>query len=421
MALDRIRVRGGKVLRGEIEVGGAKNAALPMMAAALLTKESCRLRRTPLLHDVLTMAEILRVIGTDVRMEGRETHLQAKQLSGNEAPYDFVRKMRASVLLLGPLVSRFGFARVSMPGGCAIGLRPIDLHLKALKAMGAELTLSDGYVEAKAGRLKGVKHVFDQVTVTGTINAVMAATLADGSSIFQNCACEPEVTAMMDLLKSMGAKISGEGTSEIRVEGQTSLGGFDVDLIPDRIEAGTYLVAGAITQGDLFLRGAQASHLEAVLSKLRETGAEIKEDAEGIRVIGRSPILPTQIQTAPFPGFPTDMQAQFVSLLSLAEGTSTVTETIFDNRFMHVAELQRMGADLRVSGSTVTIAGVKQLAGAPVMATDLRASASLVIAGLAAHGTTEVLRIYHLDRGYESMETKLAGVGADIVRLKEHS
>lgn len=365
------------------------------------------------------MAEVLRVLGVRVNFGDGVFEAQAASLTNDEAPYDYVRKMRASVLLLGPLLGRFGHARVSMPGGCAIGVRPINLHLKAFEALGAEVHLAEGYVEAKAKRLRGVDFLFDSVTVTGTVNAMMAAAFAEGKTTLRNCAREPEIAAVADALRQMGVRVNGDGSETIHIEGRKELGGFDVTMIPDRIETGTYLVAGAITYGDLFLRGARASDLPAVLDKLRETGAEISYDSSGIRVRGRKPIQPTDIATAPHPGFPTDMQAQFVTLLSLAKGVSVVTETIFENRFMHVAELTRMGANLKIQGSSVTIAGVEKLTGASLMATDLRASASLVLAGLAAEGTTELLRIYHLDRGYENMDHKLRAVGANIQRVHE--
>jgi UDP-N-acetylglucosamine 1-carboxyvinyltransferase len=419
MALDRMVVRGGNPLRGEIPISGAKNAALPILAASLLTSSSCRIRNVPRLQDVETMCGILRVLGARVETEGDSLHVRAEDLTGSEAPYDFVRKMRASILLLGPLVARSGFARVSLPGGCAIGVRPIDLHLKVLQALGADIALVEGYVEAKAARLRGAGYSFEKVTVTGTVNAMMAAARAEGTTTLANCACEPEIPAVAEALRQMGARVEGDGTPTIRVDGAARLAGFDVSLIPDRIETGTYLVAGAVTQGDLFLRSARGSDCKAVLAKIRETGAEITEEAGGLRVRGRRPIRPARVETAPFPGFPTDMQAQLTVLLCLARGESLVTEHIFENRFMHVAELARMGADLKIRDATVTVTGVAGLRGAPVMATDLRASASLVLAGLAAEGTTEVLRIYHLDRGYENMDAKLRAVGADIARVRE--
>ncbi len=412
-----MRVTGGRRLKGEIEISGAKNATLPMLAATLLTADPCRVGNIPDLHDIETMKDILAFFGVKFERHGSDLLVQAQSLSGVEAPYDYVRKMRASVLLLGPLLARCGSARVALPGGCAIGVRPIDQHLKAFESMGAEIELKEGYVEAKAKRLKGVTHAFDTVTVTGTINAMMAAALADGTTELQNCAEEPEVTAVADALRQMGAEINGVGTAVIQIKGQKKLNGFHLPMIPDRIETGTYMAAAAITAGDLFLLGANPADLEAVISKLRESGATITVEKKGLRVKGSKAIYPAQIKTAPHPGFPTDMQAQLMALLSLADGTSTITETIFENRFMHVAELNRMGADLRISGSTVTVVGVKKLRGAPVMATDLRASASLVLAGLAAEGVTEILRIYHLDRGYERMDAKLASVGADIERI----
>ena len=417
MALDKIRIRGGNPLKGEIEVSGAKNAALPLLAASLLTEGMCRVRGVPELQDVGTMLGILRILG--VRVDSAEGSLivDAGRLTGEEAPYEAVRKMRASVLLLGPLLARAGHARVSLPGGCAIGVRPIDQHLKVLDALGAQIRLSDGYVEARARRLRGGKYSFDLVTVTGTANAMMAGALAEGETRLANCAREPEVVFLAETLRSMGAEIAGEGTSEITVRGVRELTGYDVTLIPDRIEAGTYLVAGALTGGDVFLRGARADHLEAVIGALSEAGALVDESPEGIRVRAEGRPRAMKLRTAPYPGFPTDMQAQFTVLLSLAGGNSRVRETIFENRFMHVAELCRMGARLKIRGSTVAIEGVEHLNGTSLMATDLRASASLVLAGLVARGTTEVSRIYHLDRGYESMECKLRSLGADVVRV----
>ncbi len=417
MALDKMRIVGGNRLQGEILTSGSKNAALPLLAMTLLTRDPCELTAVPDLLDIQNMIKILRILGVDLTFLNHTVNAQTIKLNQVEAPYDFVRKMRASVLLLGPLLAKCGFARVSMPGGCAIGVRPINLHLKAFEALGAEIELKEGYVEAKASRLKGAEHTFESVTVTGTINALMAASLAVGESVFHNCAQEPEVFLTGEVLSKMGATVDGAGTKTIRIRGRNELKGFRADMIPDRIEAGTYLVASAITEGELFLRGANAEHLGAVIQKLRDCGAEIVEDVSGIFVKGKKLILPLEIQTAPFPGFPTDMQAQFMVLLSLARGRSLVHETIFENRFMHVAELIRMGADLKIKGPEVTIEGVQKLKGAPVMATDLRASASLVLAGLVSEGVTEVSRIYHLDRGYERMETKLASVGADIVRI----
>lgn len=414
-----MNIVGGSPLEGEIPISGAKNAALPLLAMTLLSSESCQLTNVPELEDVNSMISILKTLGIKIQAQDGRVDVEAHEGIHTEAPYDFVRKMRASILFLGPLLARFGQARVSMPGGCAIGVRPIDLHLKVLKALGAEIELKDGYVEAKARKLKGSQCAFDRITVTGTINALMAASLADGVSTFYNCAREPEVSACAQALEQMGVKLKGVGTSTISVEGRLKLKGMKVKMIPDRIETGTYLVAGAITGGNLFLRGARSSDLEAVIQKIQETGSMVQEDKLGLRVQGRYPITPTNIETAEFPGFPTDMQAQLMALLTLARGTSTITENIFENRFMHVSEMIRMGADLQVQGSKVTIQGVEKLKGAPVMATDLRASASLVLAGLAAEGLTEVLRIYHLDRGYERMEVKLQGVGANIKRVYE--
>jgi len=419
MALDKMQIKGGIPLKGEIPISGAKNATLPLLAMTLLTSKPCQLRNVPNLKDVESMVNILNALGVQTQSKNSVIDVQAKDVLQTEAPYDFVRKMRASILILGPLLARYGKARVSMPGGCAIGVRPIDLHLRAFEALGAQIDLQDGYVEAKASKLRGATHRFEYVTVTGTINALMAASLAQGESTFHNCALEPEVTACARALEKMGIPMKGIGTRTLHVQGKKDMNGMVIDMIPDRIETGTYLVAGAITQGDLFLRGASSSDLKVVIEKIRNTGSEVLEDQAGIRIRGKQPIAPTNIETAEFPGFPTDMQAQLMTLLCLSKGKSVIKENIFENRFMHVSELTRMGADLQVKGSEVFVNGVKRLQGAPVMATDLRASASLILAGLAADGVTEVLRIYHLDRGYERMESKLKAVGANIQRVYE--
>lgn len=418
--MDKLIIRGGTPLRGQVEAGGAKNAALPAMVASLLTEESIQLHRVPQLGDVRTIVGLLNHLGVRVEGRGRETiSLRADRIGQFEAPYQLVKTMRASVLVLGPLLARFGRARVSLPGGCAIGTRPINLHLAALEKMGATISLDAGYVEAKAPRLKGARITFDGQTVTGTENLMMAATLADGVTVLENAACEPEVTDLAALLNRMGASIEGAGTPTISIEGAPQLHGAEHEVIPDRIEAGTFMVAAAITGGDVTINRCLPSHLEAVTEKLRETGVVVEETDCSIRVCGDGRVRGVNIRTHPYPGFATDMQAQFMALMSSAQGSSVITETVFENRFMHVNELLRMGADIKVIGTTAFVHGVPMLSGAPVMATDLRASASLVLAGLAAQGITIVSRVYHLDRGYESIEQKLLGLGASIERVAE--
>jgi UDP-N-acetylglucosamine 1-carboxyvinyltransferase len=420
--MDKIVVEGGVPLRGSIDVSGAKNAALPTLAAALLAEGSHAVRNVPDLADVRTLAKLLGSMGCEVERNAAERAVWIRVPSAvrAEAPYELVKTMRASVVVLGPLVARWGRARVSLPGGCAIGARPIDQHLKGLAALGAEIHLEHGYVEATAprGRLHGAVFTFDGQTVTGTENVMMAAALADGRTVLRNCAREPEVADLAAALVRMGAKIEGAGTDEIRIEGVTSLRPLDHVVIPDRIEAGTFLVAGALPGGNVTVRGCVPEHLEALVEKLRAVGAEVSEVKGGLRVVGDGRPRPVDVRTAPHPGFPTDMQAQLMVLLCLAEGSSKITETVFENRFMHVQELQRLGADIAVDGKTAVVKGVPALSGAPVMASDLRASAALVLAGLAAQGTTEVLRVYHLDRGYERIEQKLAPLGARIRREK---
>jgi UDP-N-acetylglucosamine 1-carboxyvinyltransferase len=412
----RLLIDGGVPLRGEVRVSAAKNAALPLLAASLLSEAPVVLENVPRLADVATITELLQRLGTEATRDGPLTVVRTPRVISVEAPYELVSTMRASVLVLGPLVARAGRARVALPGGCAIGVRPIDLHLKGLERLGAEITLSQGYVEARAARLKGARIVFDLVTVTGTENLMMAATLAEGTTILDNAAREPEVTDLARLLTTMGARISGAGTERIEIEGVSELGGARHRIIPDRVETGTFLVAGAITGGDVVVRDAVPEHLTAVLDKLEALGAllDVGPDSIRVRLDGRP--RPTDIVTNPFPGFATDMQAQMMALLGLADGSSVVTETIFENRFMHAAELRRMGASIEIDGARAIVRGVPAYQGAPVMATDLRASASLVLAGLAAAGTTEVSRVYHLDRGYEAMEAKLVGLGARIRR-----
>ena len=420
--MDKIVIEGGLPLRGTVDVSGAKNAALPIIAAALLAEGDHAVRNVPDLADVRTLGRLLGHMGCAVerRAGRREVGVRVPAAVKAEAPYELVKTMRASVVVLGPLVARWGKARVSLPGGCAIGARPIDQHLKGLAALGAEIRLEHGYVEASAprGRLQGAIFTFDGQTVTGTENVMMAAALAKGHTVLRNCAREPEVADLADALVRMGARIEGAGTDEIRIDGVEALRPLDHAVIPDRIEAGTFLVAGALPGGDVTVRGCVPAHLEALVEKLRAVGAEVLPVEGGLRVVGDGRPRPVDVRTAPHPGFPTDMQAQLMVLLCLAHGSSRITETVFENRFMHVQELQRLGADITVEGKVAVVRGVPALSGAPVMASDLRASAALVLAGLAAQGTTEVLRVYHLDRGYERIEEKLAPLGARIRRAK---
>jgi UDP-N-acetylglucosamine 1-carboxyvinyltransferase len=417
--VDQLLIRGGKTLHGDVEVSGAKNAALPLMAAALLTEEPLRLSNVPRLMDVRTMSRLLRHIGVEITGDGTpNVTLQARGTLRAEAPYDLVKTMRASVVVLGPLVARHGRARVSLPGGCAIGPRPINLHLMGLERLGVTIRLVEGYVEAEAPYLTGARVAFDMQTVTGTENLMMAAVLARGTTVLENAACEPEVVDLADLLNAMGAKIEGAGTQTVTIQGVPALAGASHRTIPDRIETGTFAMAAAITGGDVTIRGCRPEHLEAVLSKLEETGARIEAGLETLRVVSRGRTKAVNVRTQPFPGFATDMQAQMMALMVLAEGRSVITEAVFENRFMHVNELLRMGADITVAGNTAVVQGVPHVLGAPVMATDLRASACLVVAGLAARGETLISRIYHLDRGYEAIEAKLNGLGAEIQRIK---
>jgi UDP-N-acetylglucosamine 1-carboxyvinyltransferase len=420
--MDKIIVKGGRPLQGEVTVSGAKNAALPILASALLADGKSVYRNVPDLADVTTMLKVLATMGCGTaRLEGRKKDVCEVAVEGPitpEAPYDLVKTMRASVLVLGPLVARFGRARVSMPGGCAIGARPIDQHLKGLKAMGAEISLTEGYVEARAKQLKGATINFDLITVTGTENVMMAAVLARGRTVMENCAREPEVEELARVLNKMGARIEGAGTSVITIDGVEALKPVEHAILPDRIEAGTLMVAAAITGGNVLVKHAVAEHLESVIFKLRETGCTITAENGGLRVKAPKVVNSVDVKTTEHPGFPTDMQAQLMGLMAVASGTSVISESIFENRFMHVPELHRMGADITIQGHTAVVKGVKKLSGAPVMATDLRASASLVLAGLRAEGKTEVARIYHLDRGYERLERKLRNLGADIRRVK---
>ena len=418
--MDRIRIRGGRPLSGEIIIGGAKNAALPLMAAGLLTEERLVLTNVPRLADIETMASLLAQHGIAVDRttnEGRSLSLGGV-ISNTEAPYDIVRKMRASVLVLGPLLARCREARVSLPGGCAIGTRPVDLHLKGLEQMGAKIDLAHGYIDATCpAGLKGAVIVLPFASVGATENLLMAACLADGQTTIANAAREPEIGDLVACLQAMGARIEGAGTGSLTIEGVAHLHGATHPIIPDRIETGTYACAAAITGGTVLLRGADLRHLDAVAHVLDSAGVELTAEPGGVRVTRRNGLHGTDAMTEPYPGFPTDMQAQFLVLMSVAEGAAMVTETIFENRFMHVSELTRMGARINVHGASAIVRGVTQLSGAPVMATDLRASASLVIAGLAATGDTLVNRVYHLDRGYEALEQKLAACGADVERI----
>lgn len=415
----RIQIRGGRPLAGSVEISGAKNAALPILMAALLTDQPCRLAAVPHLKDVATTMELLGQMGVVISLgERSEVELHAAELHTDLAPYDLVRTMRASILVLGPLLARNGSARVSLPGGCAIGARPVDLHLKGLAAMGAEIHVEGGYIQARAARLKGARVVLDTVTVTGTENILMAATLAEGTTVIENAAQEPEVVDLAECLITMGADIAGHGTNTITVRGCDRLAGYDYQVLPDRIEAGTFLVAAAMTGGRVRATNVRPGLLDAVLQKLEESGASIAIDHDSVEVdmTGRRPRA-VNVTTAPYPGFPTDMQAQFTALNAIAEGTGLVRETVFENRFMHVLELQRLGADMQIEGNVVVVRGVERLTGAPVMATDLRASACLVLAGLVAEGDTIVDRVYHIDRGYENIEEKFGQLGARIRRL----
>ncbi|HXB54030.1 MAG TPA: UDP-N-acetylglucosamine 1-carboxyvinyltransferase [Vicinamibacteria bacterium] len=416
--MDKIRVVGGRPLEGTVRISGAKNAALPDLCAALLTDHPIRLHNVPEVRDIRTMGLVLGALGAEVEFRvGGVVEVRAARLQSLEAPYDLVKTMRASVLVLGPLLAREGRARVSLPGGCAIGARPINLHLQALEKMGAAITVEHGYVEARAERLRGAEIYFDTVTVTGTENVLMAASRAEGETIIRNAACEPEIADLADLLIRMGARIQGAGGSTIRVEGVDALRGAEHAVIPDRIETGTFVAACAIAGGDIEVRACYPPHLKAVLEKLRETGVRIEEGPDNLRVRTPRQLRAANLTTLPHPGFPTDMQAQCMVLLTQAKGVSTIMESIFENRYMHVAELQRMGANVRVEGRTALVTGPTPLSGAQIMATDLRASASLVLAGLAASGETIVDRVYHLDRGYHRIDEKLRGLGADIERI----
>ena len=419
--MDKILIEGGNRLVGEVTVGGAKNAVLPLMAAALLTDGWLTITNVPKLRDIDTFKVLLKHLGSEIEAgPGERTlRIRTRDVASPEAPYELVKTMRASVLVLGPLVARFKKARVSLPGGCAIGARPIDLHLKGLKAMGAEVVIEHGYVTVSADRLKGAKIYMDTVTVTGTENLMLAAVHAKGTTILENSALEPEVVCLADALNRMGAKITGAGTDTIKIEGVERLEPVEVRVIPDRIEAGTFMVAAAMTKGNVLIKDCPYNNLDALNIKLKEVGAEVLQEDGGVRVIGDLPMRSVDVKTLPYPGFPTDMQAQMMSMMAISSGLSVITETVFENRFMHVSELKRMGADITIDGRSAVVRGVKRLSGAPLMATDLRASASLILAGLVADGRTEVSRIYHLDRGYERIEEKLKRLGAKIDRVKE--
>jgi UDP-N-acetylglucosamine 1-carboxyvinyltransferase len=417
--VDKLQIRGGVPLDGEVRISGAKNAALPILAGALLADGPVTIANVPHLHDVTTMIELLGRMGASVTVDERmRVEVDPTTTRETFAPYELVKTMRAAILVLGPLVARYGRADVSLPGGCAIGARPVNIHVAGLQAMGAEVHIENGYIRARSGRLQGARIVMDTVTVTGTENLMMAATLAEGQTILENAAREPEIVDLAMFLISMGAKITGHGTDTIVVEGVEKLHGTHYEVLPDRIEAGTYLVAGAITSGRVRARNARAEHLDAVLGKLAEAGATVIRGDGFVEVDmrGRRP-KSVDIRTAPHPGFPTDMQAQFAALNTVADGVGTIVETIFENRFMHMLEMRRMGAEIRLEGNTAIIKGVPKLTAAPVMATDLRASASLVLAGLVAEGTTDVERIYHIDRGYEHLEEKLSRLGARVTRV----
>jgi UDP-N-acetylglucosamine 1-carboxyvinyltransferase len=417
--MDKLQIQGGIPLEGEVRISGAKNATLPIVAATLLADGPVSIGNVPHLQDVTTMIELLGRMGVSVTVDERmRIEVDSTTLREPFAPYELVKTMRASILVLGPLVARFGKADVSLPGGCAIGARPVNIHVAGLQAMGADIHIENGYIRARAGRLKGARLVLDTVTVTGTENLMMAAALAEGQTVLENAAREPEVVDLADCLIKMGAKIRGAGTDKIIIEGVEKLHGTHYDVLPDRIESGTYLVAGAITGGHVKLRNTRPEHLDAVTAKLEEAGARIVTGDTWIELDmrGRRP-RSVDVRTAPYPAFPTDMQAQFAALNTIADGVGTIIETIFENRFMHMLEMRRMGAEIRLEGNTAIIKGVPRLQAAPVMATDLRASASLVLAGLVAEGRTEIERIYHIDRGYESIEEKLSGLGAQIRRV----
>lgn len=418
-AVDKIVIEGGRKLQGEVRISGAKNAALPVLASSLLTEGWNTYNNIPGLVDTRTIGKLLNSLGVKIEGEPPVLRINAGEINNCEASYDFVKTMRASILVLGPLVARMGEARVSLPGGCAIGARPIDLHIRALEEMGAEIGLREGYVEAKARKLRGAGIYFDAPTVTGTENIMMAATLAEGTTVLKNAAREPEIVNLAQVLNAMGAKVSGAGTDVIVIEGVTCMHPVETTVIPDRIETGTFMIAAGMTEGDVFIRGCNPSHLDALVTKLRATGMEIKELSDGIRATAAKAIRSVDIKTLPYPGFPTDLQAQMMAMMTIGSGLSVITETIFENRLTHVSELMRMGADIVIQGNSAIVRGTPKLLGAKTMATDLRASASLILAGLAAEGTTELYRVYHLDRGYENIEQKFSALGAEIRRVPE--
>lgn len=415
--MDKIVIEGGKPLYGDVQISGAKNAALPVMVSALLTEGTNTFHNIPDLVDIKTIKKLLKNMGAQV--DGNETcQINADKITSCDAPYDLVKTMRASILVLGPLVARMGVARVSLPGGCAIGARPVNLHLKALEDMGAHVELNSGYIEAKAKKLKGADIYFDIQTVTGTENIMMAATLAHGTTVLNNAAREPEVVNLAEVLKGMGAKISGAGTDVITITGVTSLKPTEASIIPDRIEAGTFMIAAGMVRGEINIIGCNSHHLESLINKLRDTGMKITPIKNGLKVSSAKKISSVDIKTLPYPGFPTDLQAQIMAYMAIGSGLSVVSETVFENRFMHVSELLRMGADIVIQGGNAIVRGVPTLHGAQTMATDLRASASLILAALVAEGTTEISRVYHIDRGYETIEKKFSALGADIKRVK---
>jgi UDP-N-acetylglucosamine 1-carboxyvinyltransferase len=417
--MDKLKITGGARLSGQVRISGAKNSALPAMAASLLTADELVLENIPMVNDILTTRRLLKELGAEVEFSGGSSaRLKSAVIGSHEAPYELVKTMRASVLVLGPLLARTGKARVSLPGGCAIGARPIDLHIKGFEKLGATVTTEYGYVEATATRLKGANIVFEKITVTGTENLMMAAALAEGQTTLMNAALEPEITDLANLLNKMGARISGAGTSTITIDGVSSLHGTSHSIIPDRIEAGTFLAVGAMTDSDLELTACNPGHLTSIIEKMREAGANVEEVSGNLRVRGGRWLRSTDVSTHEYPGFATDMQAQYMALMTQASGIALITENIFENRFMHASELMRMGANIRIDGSRAVVAGKSRLTGAKVIASDLRASASLVLAGLIAEGETIIDRIYHLDRGYEKIEEKLRSVGAQIERLK---
>ena len=416
--MDKIVIKGGEPLYGNVQISGAKNAALPVLASALLTSGENTFHNIPDLVDIKTIKKLLKSMG--VQIDGNETcKVSAEKITSCDAPYDLVKTMRASILVLGPLVARMGVARVSLPGGCAIGARPVNLHIKALQDMGAHVELNNGYIEAKAKRLKGADIYFDLVTVTGTENVMMAATLAEGTTVLNNAAREPEVVNLANVLKGMGAKISGAGTDTVIIEGVTSLKPTEAEIIPDRIEAGTFMIAAGMTRGDINIIGCNPHHLEALINKLRDTGMKISPIKGGLKISSGKKINSVDVKTLPYPGFPTDLQAQMMAYMSIGGGLSVISETVFENRFMHVSELLRMGADIVIQGGNAIVRGVPMLHGAQTMATDLRASASLILAALVAEGTTEISRVYHIDRGYQAIEKKFSALGADIKRTTQ--